>query len=119
MVLCCLTSFSGDLFLVITDKDFEKYANDNTPHRFGNDVKEVSSNFEIASEKILFRDNQMKVDPDKCHLLFSTDEQTKKIRNSKCQKLIGLNIDCRVAFHADLNEIYRKAGHTLFFYKNQ
>ena len=62
----------------------------------------------------------MKVDPDKCHLLCSTDEQTKKIRNSKCQKLIGLSIDCRVAFHAGLNEICRKAGHTLFFfYKNQ
>ena len=96
-----------------------KYDVDNTPNTFGNYIKEVSSNFEIALEKIWFHDKQMKADPDKCHLLYSADEPVilntlnEMIRNNKYQKVIGINTDCRFTFHTHLNEIYKKAGDTL------
>ena len=56
----------------------------------------------------------MKASPDKCHLLYSTDEKVslnisnEKIRNSKSLELLGVNIDYRLTFHTHINEIVKK-----------
>ena len=45
----------------------------------------------------------MKANEEKCHVLLSTDETmrvnigTSHINNSKCEKLLGINTDCKLS----------------------
>ena len=66
--------FLCDLFLIVNDIDFANYAEDNTPFVFGNNPIEVLKCLEDASAKLFewFSNNQMKANPDKCHLLTSS-----------------------------------------------
>ena len=58
----------------------------------------------------------MKANPDKCHLLLSTkDERQMKlgnasIKNSNCEKLLGVKIDSDMSFNTHLNDICNKAS---------
>ena len=56
--------------------DFSSYAGDNKPYVMGNDVKEVINSLKEASDELFywFADNQMKANPDKCHLLTSSSD---------------------------------------------
>ena len=52
------------------------YADDNTPYNFDFDLDNVISNLEKSTNSLLnwFRENDMKANTDKCHLLVSSDE---------------------------------------------
>ena len=109
--------FMCDLFLIVNDTDFANYADDNTPFIFGNDPIEVLKCHEDASDKLFewFSNNQMKVNPDKCHLLTSSVTPTSinitgyVINNSLCEKLLGVTIDSKLSFNAHLDKILTKA----------
>ena len=58
----------------------------------------------------------MKGNEDNCHLLLSTDKTvqvnigTARIINSKCEKLLGIKIDCKLSFDDHLGNMCKKAG---------
>ena len=99
--------------------DFEvaSYADDTTPYVSGKNINNVIGSLENASSVLFkwFKNNQMKANPDKCHALLSIAE-TKEIRvddkvieNSRCEKLLGINIDSKLSFdnHLAWLELFR------------
>ena len=65
-----------------------------------------------------FVNNQMKANPDKCHLLTSSSDKVStcvdnyNIESSKCE-LLGIKIDSKLNFNTHVDEIYKKAGQKL------
>ena len=63
----------------------------------------------------MFKNNQMKVNEDKCHVLLSTDV-TVQVNigtpcniNNKCEKLLGIKIDYQLGFDDHIRNIFKKA----------
>ena len=56
--------------------DFASYADDNAPYVIGNGVREAISSLKEVSDELFywFTNNQMKANPDKCHLLTSSSD---------------------------------------------
>ena len=83
--------FLCDLFLITENIDIASYADDNMPYTTGNSIEEVIQKLENAVKTLFqwFSDNQMKTNPDKCHILCSTNSEVsftienQKRRNSK------------------------------------
>ena len=109
--------FLSDSFFVMNDVDFASYADDNTPFFVGNDLDEVIFKLQNASITLFqwFKDNQMKVNPDKCHFLCSSKSnksimiENEEICNSSCEKLLGVYFDRNLTFHSHINNICKKA----------
>ena len=101
--------------------DFAYYADDNTPYVMGNGVKEVINFFKKISNEFFywFANNQMKANPDKCHLLKSSSDKVSicvdnyNIKSSKCEKLVGIKVDNRLNFNTHVDKICKKAGQKL------
>ena len=67
------------------------YADDNTPYNFDFSLDNVISNLEKSTNSLLnwFRENHMKANADKCHLLVSSDEScTAKIEDISIKKSV-------------------------------
>ena len=85
-----------DLFMFITDFDIASYADDNTPYATEKDLKDVFSNLEKSSDILLkwFKENFLKANPDKFHILLSTKNDLSlklnevTISNSNCEKYL-------------------------------
>ena len=92
--------FKCDLFLIMNKVDFASYADDNTPYVIGNGVKEAINSLKEPSGELFhwFANNQMKANPDKCHLLTSSSDKVSicvdnyNTKSSKCEKLLGIMI---------------------------
>lgn len=69
--------FLSDLFIVLKDFDFASYPDDNTPYVAGGNLDEVIYSLEGRAASLFkwFSDNQMKANPEKCHLLLSTKDK--------------------------------------------
>ena len=68
----------------IIECDIACYADNNTPYNFDFNLDNVISNLEKSTNSLLnwFRENHMKANADKCHLLVSSDEScTAKIED--------------------------------------
>ena len=65
--------FLCDMFLFCKDVDFTSYTDYNTPDCMGKTPEEVISQLEKSSISVFerFENNEMKVNPDKCHLHLS------------------------------------------------
>ena len=107
--------FLVDLFFILNKIDITNYPDDNTSYTSSNDVNGLIKSLEEAS-KVLFKwfeDNLMKSDPDKCHLLVSTNDNVAitignfQIENTKREKLLGIQ------FHNLSIVIYQKYAKTL------
>ena len=73
-----------DIFFDIIECDIASYADDNTPYNFDFNLDNVISNLEKSTNSLLnwFRENHMKANANKCHLLVSFDEScTAKIED--------------------------------------
>ena len=63
-----------------------------------------------------FKDNLFKSNPDKCHLIVSTNEKRKinmgefSIENSGSEKLSGVKIDYKLTFDCRVSDICKKAN---------
>ena len=66
-------TFLSDLFLIAKETSFASYADENTPYVTDENLYEVIKSLEKDSIKLFqsFSENQMKINHDKCHLLFS------------------------------------------------
>ena len=65
-----------DLFFISNKIDIANYADDITPYTSSNDVNRLIQSLEEASKQLRkwFDDNLMKSNPEKCHLLVSTND---------------------------------------------
>ena len=95
-----------NLLVAIIEYDIASYADDNTPYNFDFNLDNVISNLEKSTNSLLnwFRENHMKANADKCHLLVSSDERcTAKIedfsiKNSTEEKLLGVKFGSNLFF---------------------
>ena len=62
-----------------------------------------------------FTENELKANASRCHLLISSGENvhvnigTSLIKKSDCEKLLGIDIDCKLSFENHSNQICSKA----------
>ena len=70
--------FLCGLFLSINNIDFASYVDDNTPYTTDESAEKVIDKLEIKAKSLFkwFSDEQMKANPDKCHLLTSSTSQS-------------------------------------------
>ena len=114
--------FLADLFFIVNKIDIANYADDNTPYTSSNDVNGLIKSLEEASKELFkwFDDNLMKSNPDKCHLLVSTNDNVAiwirkfQIENTKREKLLGKQFDNKLSFDYHLSEICKKASRKLY-----
>ena len=110
--------FICDLFIIVDNIDFASFADDNTPYIAGNSPDDVLESLKNNSTKLFewFSLNQMKANPDKCHLLMSTKTPAtlkigdNSISNSDCKKPLGVKIDSKLNFNIHLDTILKKAS---------
>ena len=110
-----------DIFFDIIECDIASYADDNTPYNFDFNLDNVISNLEKSTNSLLnwFRENHMKANADKCHLLVSSDEScTAKIedfniKNSTKEKLLGAKFDSNLSFENHVTSLCKKASQKL------
>ena len=113
--------FLSDLFFKMNGIEFASYADDNTPFFVGDDLNDVILKLQNASKTLFkwFNDNQMKANPDKCHFICSSSVKTsimienKQIRNSSCEKLLGVFFDSKLTFQSHIDNICKKASQKL------
>ena len=100
--------FLCDLFLFLHDIPVANYADDNTPYCTGLKISDLLIKLENAAETLLqwFKDNGMKANPDKYHLLINNTKESfqikignKTVSNSKYEKLLGVKVDHELIFN--------------------
>ena len=114
--------FLAGLFFILNKIDIVNYADDNTPYTSSNDVNGLIKSLEEASKELLkwFDNNLMKSNPDKCHLLVSTNDNIAikkgnfQIENTTREKLWGIQFDNKLSFDYHLSEICRKASRNFY-----
>ena len=109
------------MFLFVPDIDTANYADDNTPHATNKHLETVLKELEQGSDTLLkwSTDNLLKVNPEKYHLLVSTNENRHlnvgevEISNSKCEKFLGIKFDSKVIFDSNVKSLCKKASQKL------
>ena len=110
--------FLCDLFLFVEEVDIMSYADDNTAYV-------CSENNDVTLEKLeevgkvlfeWFSNNFLKASANKCHLILSTDEpfsiniDNEVIKNSNNKKLLGINLNNRLAFDTHVANICNRVS---------
>ena len=111
-----------DLFFLLNKINTADRADDNTPYTSSNEVNGLIKSLEEASKELMkwFDDSLMKSNPEKCHLLVSTNDNVAIrirnfwIENTKVEKLLGIQFDIKLSFGYDLSEICKKASKKLY-----
>ena len=107
-----------DLFFIVDEIDFASYADDNIPFVSGDSFEDVLDSLEKVSSKLFdwLSNNQMKKNPDKCHLLtiattfIAITIKDNEILNSESEKLLGVTIDNKLNVNNHLQKILKKAN---------
>ena len=67
-----------------------------------------------------FENNFLKSNANKCHLLVSSSDAVNlrgseyDIKNSECEKLLGVKFDNKLTFEKDITDICRKASRKIY-----
>ena len=110
-----------DLFLWDYECEIASYADDNTPYTTDTSLDLVLQKLENSTHDLFkwFKENHMKVNPDKCHLLLATNVPASvninsyNIKNSSEEKLLGTKIDNKLSFESHVSSICKKASQKL------
>ena len=110
-----------DLFFEELECDIASYADDTTPYAFDSDLHVILKRLENCSKKLLFwfKDNHLKANSDKCHLLVTTcDPVSIKVNNSvinstKEETLLGIKFDSHLSFDTHVANLCKKASQKL------
>ena len=110
-----------DIFFDTIECDIASYADDNTPYGFDFSLDNIISNLEKSTNSLLnwFRENHMKANADKCHLLVSSNEgciakiEDFSIKNSTGKKLLGVKFDSNLSFENNVTSLCKKASQKL------
>ena len=87
--------------LCINDCDIASYGDDNTPYASSSNLNTLINKLEKSTNNLFkwFRNNHMKANADKCHLLATGNYEISgninefEIESSKIEKLLGISID--------------------------
>ena len=105
------------MFLVHIVIDIANFADDNTTYLAVKNVENVIESLEQASA-FLFRwyeNNLLKGNADKCNFLVSTSQEVSlnvnnfKIKNSDCEKRLGVKFDSKLRFDQHITDLCRRA----------
>ena len=107
-----------DLFMFTDNIDIANYADDTTPYVSGVTLDSTVKSLEKIADLLFtwFNYNRMKGNEDKCHVILSSQDDvhvnvgTVQIKNIKCQKLLGININSKLTFEDHINRICKKAS---------
>ena len=113
--------FICDLFLSTNKIDIANYADDTTPYACRDSIDEVLNVLESETQNLFqwFINNGLKVNPDKCHLLLTSQESLSIkvgndiIKNKDSQKLLGITINSKLNFDEHVNNICKKTNQKL------
>ena len=100
------------------ETDFSSYADYSTHYFLRDSIDDVIKLLEDDSMNLFkwFLDNQMKANSDKCHLITSKRSFINlkigniNIKNSTCEKLLGVKVDNRLNFNGHLDGIIKKTS---------
>ena len=109
------------MFYDIDICDIASYADDNIPYTSDFNLEEVIRKLELTTNNLFewFKNNHMKANADKCHLLVTRDaDETAKIgeldvKNSREEKLLGVKIDSKLSFKNHVPSLCKKASQKL------
>ena len=107
--------------LFVTYFDIINYADDNTAYLAANEPHEVLKKLENVSVELLkwFKNNGMKVNTNKCHLLISLKNDLEAnieetiIKSSNSEKLLGVIIDNKFNFEKHIDDLCDNASQKL------
>ena len=93
--------FIADLFLVTDDIDWQSYTDDNTIYCSNDCVNDVVGSLSGSAKKNFqwFSENQIKGNTDQSHLILNKESDAETcaseslIKNTTCEKLLGVKID--------------------------
>ena len=111
--------FLCDLFFFVHDIPVANYPDDNTPYCTGLKISDVLIKLENAAKTLLqwFKDNRMKVNPDKYHLLINNTKESFQIKignetfsNSKYEKFPEVKVDHELNFNEHVSSLCKKAS---------
>ena len=93
----------------------------NTPHAINKHSETILKDLGQGSDTLLkwFRDNRLKANPERYHLLLNTNEKRHlnkgeiDISNSKCEKLLGIKTDSKLIFDSYAISLRKKASQKL------
>ena len=113
-----LNIFLANLFLIHSDIDIKNFVDDNTPYLSAKNVEDVIESLERASVLLFrwFENNLSKCNVDKCRFLVSTSQEVSvnvnnfKIKNSGCEKLLGVKFDSKLKFDQHVTDLCRRAS---------
>ena len=88
------------MFFEKCEYDIASYADDNIPHTYASDLYTVLSKLKNCTDSLftLFKENHMKPNGDKCHLLVTTEKSVSvnidrsSVTNKKEQKLLNYSV---------------------------
>ena len=101
--------------------DIASYADDNTPHASSSNLDTLINKLEESTNNLFqwFRNNHMKANADKCHLLVTGNYEVSaninefEIESSKNEKLLGISIDTTLSFEHHVTSLCKKASQKL------
>ena len=101
--------------------DIASYADDNTPHTYDSDLYTVLSKLKNCTDSLFtwFKENHMKPNGDKCHLLVTTEKSVSinidgsNVTNKKEQKLLGIKLHSSLSFEGHMTSLWKKANQKL------
>ena len=106
------------MFYDIDDCDIVSYADDNTPYASSSNLDALIKKLEESTSSLFqwFRNNHMKANADKCHLLVTGNYEVSaninefEIESSKKEKLLGISIDTTLSFEHHITSLCKKAS---------
>ena len=109
------------MFYDIDDCDIVSYADDNTPYASSSNLDALINKLEESTNNLFqwFRNNHMKANADKCHLLVTGNYEVSaninefEIESSKKEKLLGISIDTTLSFEHHITSLCKKASQKL------
>ena len=101
--------------------DIASYADDNTPHTYDLDLCTVLSELKDCTDSLFtwFKENHMKPNGDKSHLLVTTEKSVcvnidgSNVTNKKEKKLLGIKFDSSLSFEGHITNLCKKASQKL------
>ena len=110
-----------DMFFEKYECDSASHANDNTPHTYDSDLYTILGKLRNCTDSLFtwFKENHMKPNGDKCHLLVTTEKSVSinidgsNVENKKEQKLLSIKLDSSLSFKGHITSLCKKASQKL------
>ena len=114
--------FIDDIFFFIEETKVANYADDNTVYCAEETIEMLKTTLEKETNIVLkwFRDNEMKSNDDKCHLIVARLENeyinigSEVIKSSESVELLGIKIDKSLNFTDHVSRLLKKGNQKLY-----